>query len=169
MILLGPLCLVPVLYFLSSSDKPESKVLSTRSSWDHSFYINLSGCQKNPLSLLFAFAIESSLFITSFHFMFYVIQLFFVFLVRCADDARVDYDSLLDSDQRRSRFSEQLLDLELRESVRLGKMYRQLQRQINCRYSVSCRYKQCVQIQMDSGIGLLCVVSFLVVMVLPYC
>ena len=54
-------------------------------------------------------------------------------MLRCADDARVDYDSLLDSDQRRSRFSEQLLDMELRESVRLGKMYRQLQRQINCR------------------------------------
>ena len=54
-------------------------------------------------------------------------------MLRCADDARVDYDSLLDSDQRRSRFSEQLLDMELRESVRLGKMYRELQRQINCR------------------------------------
>ena len=52
---------------------------------------------------------------------------------RCADDARVDYDSLLDSDQRRSRFSEELLDTELRESVMLGKMYRELQRQINCR------------------------------------
>ena len=60
---------------------------------------------------------------------------FLVFiLLRCADDARVDYDSLLDSDQRRSRFSEELLDMELRESVRLGKMYRQLQRQINCRW-----------------------------------
>ena len=46
----------------------------------------------------------------------------------------MDYDSLLDSDQRRSRFSEELLDMELRESVRLGKMYRQLQRQINCRW-----------------------------------
>ena len=56
-------------------------------------------------------------------------------IFRCADDARVDYDSLLDSEQRRSRFSEQLLDMELRESVRLGKMYRQLQRQINCRFS----------------------------------
>ena len=54
--------------------------------------------------------------------------------LRCVDDARVDYDSLLDSDQRRSRFSEELLDMELRESVRLGKMYRQLQRQINCRW-----------------------------------
>ena len=54
-------------------------------------------------------------------------------MFRCADDARVDYDSLLDSDQRRSRFSEELLDTELRESVMLGKMYRELQRQINCR------------------------------------
>ena len=58
----------------------------------------------------------------------------FLVFGRCADDARVDYDSLLDSDQRRSRFSEELLDVELRESVRLGKMYRQLQRQINCRW-----------------------------------
>ena len=52
--------------------------------------------------------------------------------VRCVDDARIDYTSLLDSEQRRARFSEELLDTELRESVRLQKMYRELQRQVNC-------------------------------------
>ena len=78
----------------------------------------------------------------------------------------MDYDSLLDSDQRRSRFSEQLLDLELRESVRLGKMYRQLQRQINCRsfaLYVALNSVFQIPIQMDSGIGLLWLLSSLVV------
>ena len=46
------------------------------------------------------------------------------------DDARIDYTDLLDSDQRRKRFSEELLDNDLRESVRLQKMYRELQRQV---------------------------------------
>jgi len=55
-----------------------------------------------------------------------------VFRARCVDDARIDYTSLLDSEQRRARFSEELLDTELRESVRLQKMYRELQRQVNC-------------------------------------
>ena len=70
-----------------------------------------------------------------FSYIYFFCFMFCVNIFRCADDARVDYDSLLDSEQRRSRFSEQLLDMELRESVRLGKMYRQLQRQINCRFS----------------------------------
>ena len=52
---------------------------------------------------------------------------------RCVDDASVDYTSLLDREQMRARFSEmELLDSELRESVRLQKMYRELQRQVNC-------------------------------------
>ena len=67
------------------------------------------------------------------------------------DDAGVDYTSLLDTEQRRARlttvkkylqcvtkifaavrFSEELLDKEVRESVALGKMYRELQRHVNC-------------------------------------
>ena len=51
---------------------------------------------------------------------------------RCCDDARVDYTSLLGLEDRRKRFSEELLDTELRDSVQLQKMYRELQRQINC-------------------------------------
>ena len=51
---------------------------------------------------------------------------------RCYDDARVDYTSLLGLEDRRKRFSEELLDTELRDSVQLQKMYRELQRQINC-------------------------------------
>ena len=51
---------------------------------------------------------------------------------RSCDDARVDYTSLLGQEDRRKRFSEELLDTELRDSVQLQKMYRELQRQINC-------------------------------------
>ena len=51
---------------------------------------------------------------------------------RCCDDAQVDYTSLLGLEDRRKRFSEELLDTELRDSVQLQKMYRELQRQINC-------------------------------------
>ena len=51
---------------------------------------------------------------------------------RSSDDARVDYTSLLGLEDRRKRFSEELLDTELRDSVQLQKMYRELQRQINC-------------------------------------
>ena len=44
----------------------------------------------------------------------------------------MDYTSLLGLEDRRKRFSEELLDTELRDSVQLQKMYRELQRQINC-------------------------------------
>lgn len=48
------------------------------------------------------------------------------------DDARVDYTSLLDGEDRARRFSEDVVDIDLKDSVRLQKLYRQIQRQVHC-------------------------------------
>ena len=48
------------------------------------------------------------------------------------DDSRVDYTSLLGLEDRRKRFSEEVVDLDLKDSVRLQKLYRQIQRQVHC-------------------------------------
>ena len=48
------------------------------------------------------------------------------------DDSVVDYTSMLGREERRQRFSEEVLDRDLKDSVRLQKMYRQLQRQVYC-------------------------------------
>ena len=49
------------------------------------------------------------------------------------DDSKVDYTSLLDLEDRRKRFSEEVVDMDLKDSVQLQKMYRQIQRQVHCR------------------------------------
>ena len=46
------------------------------------------------------------------------------------DDSQVDYDSLLGLEERRRRFSEALQDEGLRETIRLGKKLRQIQRNV---------------------------------------
>ena len=48
------------------------------------------------------------------------------------DDSKVDYTSMMGEDESRQRFSEELVDKDLMNSVRVQKMYRQLQRQVYC-------------------------------------
>ena len=48
------------------------------------------------------------------------------------DDSMVDYTSMLGIEERRQRFSEEVQDRDLKDSVRLQKMYRELQRQVYC-------------------------------------
>ena len=43
-----------------------------------------------------------------------------------ADDSKVDYTSMLGLEDRRKRFSEEVVDMDLKDSVRLQKMYRQI-------------------------------------------
>ena len=40
---------------------------------------------------------------------------------------------MLGLEERRKRFSEEVVDLDLKDSVRLQKLYRQIQRQVHCR------------------------------------
>ena len=40
------------------------------------------------------------------------------------DDIQVDYSSILDQEDRLRRWSEDVVDLELRDNVRLNKLYR---------------------------------------------
>ena len=47
------------------------------------------------------------------------------------DDSIVDYTSVLSKEDKRKRFSEELVDKELKEIMRLKKLYRQLQRQVH--------------------------------------
>merc|ERR1711971_55249 len=49
------------------------------------------------------------------------------------DDINVDYSSILDQEDRLRRWSEDVVDHRLRDSVRLAKLYRQIQRQVYCR------------------------------------
>ena len=49
------------------------------------------------------------------------------------DDIMVDYSSVLDREDKKKRFSEELEDKELKESLKLQKLYRQIQRQVHCR------------------------------------
>ena len=49
------------------------------------------------------------------------------------DDSRVNYTSMLGLEDRKKRFSEEVVDLDLKDSVRLQKLYRQIQRQVHCR------------------------------------
>ena len=53
------------------------------------------------------------------------------------DDSKVDYTSSMGREERRQRFSEEVVDMDLKDSVRMEKMYRQLQRQVYC----GARYK----------------------------
>ena len=51
------------------------------------------------------------------------------------DDSKVDYLSLLGLEDRKRRFSEVLVDTELKETMMLQKQYRQIQRQVHCQQS----------------------------------
>ena len=48
------------------------------------------------------------------------------------DDSTVDYNSMLGIEDRRKRFSEEVEDGDLKQSVLLQKVYRQIQRQVHC-------------------------------------
>ena len=48
---------------------------------------------------------------------------------RTVDDAQIDYLSLMGREEAKKRFSEDVVDTELRDSIRLQKMFRQIQRQ----------------------------------------
>jgi len=48
------------------------------------------------------------------------------------DDIMVDYSSVMDREDKKKRFSEELEDKELKESLKLQKLYRQIQRQVHC-------------------------------------
>ena len=48
------------------------------------------------------------------------------------DDSKVDYTSSMGREERRQRFSEKVEDMDLKDSVKMQKMYRQLQRQVYC-------------------------------------
>ena len=50
-----------------------------------------------------------------------------------ADDSTVDYISMLGLEDKRRRFSKEVEDADLKESVHLQKLYRQIQRQVHCR------------------------------------
>ena len=51
------------------------------------------------------------------------------------DDSKVDYLSLLGLEDRKRRFSEVLVDTELKETMMLRKQYRQIQRQLHSQQS----------------------------------
>ena len=48
------------------------------------------------------------------------------------DDSRVDYTSLLGEADRRKRISVEVEDTDLKDSMKLKKMYREIQRHVNC-------------------------------------
>ena len=48
------------------------------------------------------------------------------------DDTRVEYTSLLSMEERRRRFSEVLDDQSLAKTIRVEKMFRQMQRKVYC-------------------------------------
>ena len=48
------------------------------------------------------------------------------------DDTKIDYTSMLGLEDRRRRFSEDVVDFETKDSIRLQKLYRQIQRQVYC-------------------------------------
>ena len=49
------------------------------------------------------------------------------------DDTKVDYTSLMGLEDRRRRFSEDVVDVVTKENVNMQKLYRQIQRQVYCR------------------------------------
>ena len=48
------------------------------------------------------------------------------------DDTIIDYTSVLDQDDQRRRYSEKLVDADVKDSLELRKLYRQIQRQVHC-------------------------------------
>ena len=52
------------------------------------------------------------------------------------DDTKVDYTSLLGLEDRRRRFSEDVVDPGTKDIVRIQKMFREIQRQVNTNQKV---------------------------------
>ena len=48
------------------------------------------------------------------------------------DDTMVDYTSMMGLEDKKRRFSEDVVDMELKDSERVKKLYRQIQRQVHC-------------------------------------
>ena len=47
------------------------------------------------------------------------------------DDSRIDYTSVLDVEDKKQRFSEDLVDFDIKSNVQMKKIYRQIQRQVH--------------------------------------
>jgi hypothetical protein len=48
------------------------------------------------------------------------------------DDTMIDYTSMMGLEDKKRRFSEDVVDMELKDSERVKKLYRQIQRQVHC-------------------------------------
>ena len=48
------------------------------------------------------------------------------------DDSRIDYTSVLNIEDKKRRFSEDLVDGDTKSNIQMKKMYRQIQRQVHC-------------------------------------
>ena len=48
------------------------------------------------------------------------------------DDTMINYTSMMGMEDRKRRFSEDVVDMELKDSERVKKLYRQIQRQVHC-------------------------------------
>ena len=48
------------------------------------------------------------------------------------DDSRIDYTSVLNMEDKERRFSEDLVDFDIKSNIQMKKLYRQVQRQVHC-------------------------------------
>ena len=48
------------------------------------------------------------------------------------DDAMIDYSSMMGMEDKKRRFSEDVVDMDLKNSERVKKLYRLIQRQVHC-------------------------------------
>ena len=48
------------------------------------------------------------------------------------DDSRIDYTSVLNMEDKKRRFSEDLVDFDVKSNIQMKKLYRQVQRQVHC-------------------------------------
>jgi hypothetical protein len=48
------------------------------------------------------------------------------------DDTMINYTSMMGLEDKRRRFSEDVVDMDLKDSERIKKFYRQIQRQVHC-------------------------------------
>ena len=76
------------------------------------------------------------------------------------DDSKVDYTSQLDIEERRRRLSDCLVDKNLEETIRLEKMFRQMQRQLYCGSHNRVRFLNSVLIRGGLFINLLLIYLF---------
>ena len=58
-------------------------------------------------------------------------------LSKAVDDTKVEYTSLLSMEERRRRFSEVLEDQSLVQTIRVEKMFRQMQKQVYCNMDIT--------------------------------